>query len=124
MNTSLRTPALAAAGGLTMASAGAATVTIRSQALFASPGVYSPGGYYTDDIGANIVTTGGGNAANIGQADGRNDDGYMQLDLGFDFSFFGTTYNGLYINNNGNVTLRRRPSRPASRAARPGPTRR
>ncbi len=88
-----------------MASAGAATVTIPQSALKASPGVYTPGGYYTNDLGANIVTTGGGNAANIGQADGRNDDGYMQLNLGFDFSFFGTTYNSVYINNNGNVSF-------------------
>ncbi|MCC9596506.1 MULTISPECIES: nidogen-like domain-containing protein [Rubrivivax] len=105
MNTSLRTLALAAAAGLAMASAGAATVTIPQSALNASPGVYTPGGYYTDALGANIVTTGGGSAANVGQADGRNDDGFMQLNLGFDFSFFGTTYNSLYINNNGNVSF-------------------
>ncbi|MBK1614881.1 PEP-CTERM sorting domain-containing protein [Rubrivivax gelatinosus] len=105
MNTTLRTLALAAATGLAMASAGAATVSIPQSALNASPGVYTPGGYYTNDIGTNIVTTGGGNAANIGQADGRNDDGFMQLNLGFDFSFFGTTYNSLYINNNGNVSF-------------------
>jgi len=61
--------------------------------------------YYTNDLGNNIVTTGGGNAANVGLASGRNDDGFMQLNLGFNVTFFGTTYNSLFINNNGNVSF-------------------
>lgn len=94
--------------GLMMAATGsaqAALVTIPNSALNSSPGVYTPGGYYTNDLGPNIVTTGGGNAANVGQPDGRNDDGFMALDLGFDVSFFGNTYSSLYINNNGNVSF-------------------
>ena len=36
----------------------------------------------------------------------RNDDGSTDLvDLGFNANFFGTTYNQLYVNNNGNVTF-------------------
>lgn len=92
--------ALAIAG-----SAQAALVTIPNSALNASPGVYTAGGYYTDNLGANIVTTGGNHAANVGAADGRNDDGFMALNLGFDVTFYGTTYNSLYINNNGNVSF-------------------
>ena len=41
----------------------------------------------------------------MGNATGRNDDGYMALSLGFDVTFFGTTYNSLFINNNGNVSF-------------------
>ena len=80
-------------------------MTIPNSDLKASPGKYTAGGYYTNDLGANIVTTGGGNAANVGQADGRNDDGYMALDLGFNVTFFGQTYHSLFINNNGNVSF-------------------
>ncbi len=83
----------------------AALTTIPASDLHSSPGVYTAGGYYTDTLGPNIVTTGGGNAANVGQADGRNDDGYMALNLGFNVTFFGNTYNSLYINNNGNVSF-------------------
>jgi len=83
----------------------AALITIPASSLNNSPGVYTAGGYYTDTLGPNIVTTGGGNAANVGQADGRNDDGFMSLSLGFNVTFFGTTYNSLYINNNGNVSF-------------------
>jgi hypothetical protein len=83
----------------------AAIVTLPASALSNSPGVYSPNGYYTNTLGPNIVTTGGGNAANVGAANGRNDDGFMALNLGFNFSFFGTTYSSLFINNNGNVSF-------------------
>ena len=96
------------AGVLLLVSGGAAQATLTTipdSALNSSPGVYTAGGYYTDVLGPNIVTTGGGNAANVGQLDGRNDDGYMALNLGFNFTFYGTTYNSLFINNNGNVTF-------------------
>lgn len=80
-------------------------ITLPNTALASSAGKYTPNGYYTNNLGANIVTTGGGHAANAGQADGRNDDGYMALNLGFDVTFFGQTYNALYINNNGSVSF-------------------
>jgi hypothetical protein len=96
---------LAAAAFATAGTAQAALVTIPNTALNASPGVYTAGGYYTNDLGPNIVTTGGGSAANVGDASGRNDDGFMALNLGFDVTFYGTTYNSLYINNNGNVSF-------------------
>jgi len=83
----------------------ASLTTIPETALNNSPGVYTAGGYYTDTLGPNIVTTDGGNAANVGGADGRNDDGFMALNLGFNVSFFGNTYNSLFINNNGNVSF-------------------
>lgn len=99
--------AVASAVALSLASgaAQATLVTIPTSALNSSPGVYTAGGYYTDTLGPNIVTTGGGNAPNVGGADGRNDDGYMFLNLGFNVTFFGTTYSSLYINNNGNVSF-------------------
>ncbi len=91
---------------LAIASSAQAAITVLPQsALNASPGVYTPGGYYTTDLGPNIVTTGGGNGANVGGANGRNDDGFMALSLGFNFTFFGTQYSSLYINNNGNVSF-------------------
>ena len=83
----------------------ASLIVIPDSDLHSSPGVYTAGGYYTDTLGANIVTTGGAHAANVGETDGRNDDGYMALSLGFDVSFFGNTYDTLYINNNGNVSF-------------------
>lgn len=83
----------------------AALVTIPQSALNASPGVYTPNGYYTNTLGPNIVTTGGGNAANVGNANGRNDDGFMSLNLGFNVTYFGSTYSSLFINNNGNVSF-------------------
>ncbi|MEC5398611.1 nidogen-like domain-containing protein [Uliginosibacterium sp. H1] len=81
----------------------AAVTTVPQSALVASD--Y----YYTDLIGGGIgnvvVTTGGGNAANVGQADGRNDDGFRFVNLGFNVNFFGNTYSSLYINTNGNVSF-------------------
>jgi len=91
--------------GLAAGAAQATLNTIPQSALQNSPGVYTAGGYYTEDIGPNIVTTGGGSSANVGQADGRNDDGWMELNLGFDVTFYGMTYSSLYINNNGNVSF-------------------
>jgi hypothetical protein len=77
----------------------AAEIVIPNSALIPSMG------YFTNDLGSNIVTTGGGNAANVGLSTGRNDDGFMQLSLPFSVTFFGTTYNSLFINNNGNVSF-------------------
>lgn len=95
----------AAAMFVAASAAHAGLVTIPASGLHDSPGVYTPGGFYTNTLGANIVTTGGENAANVGQADGRNDDGFMALDLGFNVSFFGQTYHSLFINNNGSVSF-------------------
>lgn len=82
------------------ASAHAAIVTVPQSSLVASTG------YYTDNLGQNIVTTGGGNGANIGALDGRNDDGFQgAVALGFNYTLFGTTYNSVYINNNGSVSF-------------------
>ena len=84
--------------------ANAAVITVSQSALVASTG------YYTDAIGGGIgdivVTTGGGHVPNIGQADGRNDDGFAgAVNLGFNINLFGISYNSLFINNNGNVTF-------------------
>ena len=98
--------AFSLAGLALMSSAAhASLIVIPASSLNPSPGVYTPGGYYSDVLGPNIVTTGGGNAANVGGADGRNDDGFMALPLGFDFTLYGTTYTSLFINNNGNVSF-------------------
>jgi len=82
------------------ASAGNAALTIIPQSA-----LISSTSYYTNTLGANIVTTDGGNAANVGDPSGRNDDGFMSLDLGFNYTLFGTTYTSLFINNNGNVSF-------------------
>lgn len=67
---------------------------------------------YTDIIGGGIgdivVTTGGGNDANVGDPSGRNDDGYRgPIDFGFTsaFSFFGNSYTQFFANNNGNISF-------------------
>lgn len=98
--------AVVALVGATLApTAFAAVVTLPTSALKPSSGVYTPNGYYTNSLGTVAVMTGGVNAANIGQADGRNDDGFMALSLGFNVTFFGQTYNSLFLNNNGNVSF-------------------
>jgi len=100
--------AKAAAATALFAAVGAAqadVITLPNTALASSTGKYTPNGYYTNNLGANIVTTGGGSSANVGQLDGRNDDGFMALNLGFNVTFFGQTYNSLYVNNNGSVSF-------------------
>jgi hypothetical protein len=78
----------------------ASEVTIPDSALISSNSLY------TSSFGDVVVTTGGGNAANIGAADGRNDDGFRgPVDLGFSLNFFGNNYTQLFINNNGNVSF-------------------
>lgn len=55
-----------------------------------------------------MVTTGGGNAANVGAADGRNDDGFRgPVSLGFSspLSFFGGSYTSFFVNTNGNISF-------------------
>jgi hypothetical protein len=66
--------------------------------------------YYTDTIGGGLgavaVMTGGANAANVGAADGRNDDGFSgAINLGFSLDFFGQTYTTFYANNNGSISF-------------------
>ena len=76
--------AIAAAWGAATA-AHAAVTTIPQSALTSSSG------YFTSDLGAVMVTTGGGNAANVGDPTGRNDDGFRgPVALGFNFTLFGT----------------------------------
>jgi len=82
----------------------AAVVTIPQSALIPSTT------YYTDSIGGGIgdvaVMTGGGNAANVGLASGRNDDGFQgPINLGFTFSFFGNSQTQFFANNNGNISF-------------------
>jgi hypothetical protein len=97
---------LSAAGALVIAAspAYATVVTIPDSALV--PSNY----YYTDLIGGGlgsvVVTTGGGNAANVGDPSGRNDDGFRgPIPLGFSLNFFGNTYTDFFVNNNGNVSF-------------------
>lgn len=79
---------------------GAAEVTIPNSTLVSSTSLY------TDTFGDVVVTTGGGNAANVGNPSGRNDDGFRgPIDLGFTLNFFGTNYTQFFINNNGNVSF-------------------
>ncbi len=89
---------------LATGSAQAAVTIIPQSALVPSTTLY------TDDLGIGIgntlVMTGGGNAANVGGASGRNDDGYGgPIAFGFDFTLFGNTYTSFFANNNGNITF-------------------
>lgn len=98
-------PAMALVTTLVALPTSAAVITHAASALHSSPGAYAASGYYTDDLGKVAVMTGGAAAPNIGGPNGRNDDGFMALNLGFDLTFFGRTYNHLYLNNNGNVSF-------------------
>ena len=62
---------------------------------------------YTNDLGSIVVMTGGDSAPGIGDATGRNDDGYSgPINLNYTLSnFFGGTYSSFYVNNNGNITF-------------------
>ena len=90
----LATPLLASASM-------AAVVTIPDSALNPTTSLYS------SDFGTLMVTTGGGNAANVGAANGRNDDGFRgPISFGYTLSnFFGQDYTSFYLNNNGNITF-------------------
>jgi len=90
--------------GLASTPVSAAVVTIPQTALVPSTT------YYTDVIGGGIgpvaVMTGGGNAANVGVASGRNDDGFMgPVTVRFSLGFFGNTYTQFFANNNGNISF-------------------
>ncbi|HOW75188.1 MAG TPA: PEP-CTERM sorting domain-containing protein [Candidatus Competibacteraceae bacterium] len=85
-----------------------ALVTIPQTALIQStdsntvPGTHM----YTSDYGAVAVMTGGGNAANVGVASGRNDDGFQgPISLGFTLNFFEVDYTQFWANNNGNISF-------------------
>lgn len=92
---------VAVAAALIAAQAGAAVTTIADSALTPTDHLY------TSSFGQVVVTTGGGNAANIGQANGRNDDGFSgPIALGYTLqNFFGADYSSIFINNNGNITF-------------------
>lgn len=105
--TSIGTKWLATGAVALLAGAGSAQAAVTT---FAQSALQSTSVLYTDIIGGGIgdivVMTGGGNAAGIGNASGRNDDGFSgPINFGFDFSFFGTTYTSFYANNNGNISF-------------------
>jgi hypothetical protein len=76
------------------------TTTIPNSALVSSTSLYS------NDLGNVVVTNGGGNAANVGDPSGRNDDGFNgPINLGFTLNFFGTNYTQFFVNNNGNISF-------------------
>lgn len=85
----------------------AAVITIPQSSLIPSTTLYT-----TDlgiSIGSTLIMTGGGNAANVGAANGRNDDGFSgPISFGVDFSgfnLFGTVYHSFFANNNGNISF-------------------
>jgi hypothetical protein len=82
------------------------TVLSAAQVTIPASSLVSSNSLYTNDIGSVVVTTGGGNAANVGSASGRNDDGFNgPVNLGFTLNFYGQNYTQFYINNNGNVSF-------------------
>lgn len=89
------------AATLAAAHAGAAVTTIPDSALTATSHLY------TSDFGQVVVPTGGENGANVGNASGRNDDGFSgPIGLGYTLqNFFGSDYSSIFINNNGNITF-------------------
>lgn len=100
MNSLLKT-AIAATSLCFGVHAAAAVVQIPDASLVPSTSLY------TDQFGNVVVTTGGGNAANVGDPSGRNDDGFSgPINLGYTLSnFFGNDYTQFFVNNNGNITF-------------------
>ncbi len=98
---------------LAVASAGVAASAlfspISAQVVVPQSALQASGNYYTDGIGGGIgnvaVMTGGGNGANVGVPDGRNDDGFSAQNFGYTFNFFGNNYTSFFANNNGNVSF-------------------
>jgi len=90
----------------TVCLAEAAVITVPQSNLISSTQ------YYTDIIGGGIgdivVMTGGGNAAGVGVATGRNDDGFSGP-INFNFTtplnFFGVPRTSFFANNNGNISF-------------------
>lgn len=83
-----------------------ATVLSAAQLTIPASSLAPTNSLYTNDLGSVVVTTGGGNAANVGAADGRNDDGFRgPVNLGFTLDFFGQNYTQFFINTNGNVSF-------------------
>ena len=82
------------------------TVLSAAQVIIPASSLSSSNSLYTNDFGSIVVPTGGGNAANVGAANGRNDDGFSgPVNLGFTLNFYGQSYTQFYINNNGNVSF-------------------
>ncbi|HEX4236123.1 MAG TPA: nidogen-like domain-containing protein [Caldimonas sp.] len=79
----------------------AQVVIIPDTALTPSQGLYS------NAFGTLMVTTDGGNAANVGDPSGRNDDGFRgPIPFGYTLTnFFGQDYTDFFLNNNGNITF-------------------
>jgi len=99
MALSIRAAAIAAA--CMSSGAMAAVTTIPDSQLIASTTLY------TNVFGTQMVTTGGGNAANVGDPSGRNDDGFRgPINFGYTLAnFFGQSYTSFFLNNNGNITF-------------------
>lgn len=92
--------ALATATALLLASPTFATTSIIPDSA-----LVSSTDYFTNNLGTSAMD--------------RNDDGSSALiNLGFNFTLYGTTYTSLYINNNGNVTF----NNPVSSYTPTGPT--
>lgn len=67
-------------------------VSVAGETVVPQSALVANGQYFTNNIGSPALVP--------------NDDGSSNLiPLGFNFDFFGTTYNSLYINNNGNLTF-------------------
>ena len=101
--------ARAAAIGLAVAASFTA-VPASAQLIVPQSALTASTQYYTETIGGGIgnvvVMTGGGNAAGVGLASGRNDDGFSgPINFGFSLNFFGTNYSSFFINNNGNISF-------------------
>lgn len=94
---------------LAAATVATAFVTAASAAVTIIPdsALVDSSSLYTTDFGSVVVTTGGGNGANVGLTTGRNDDGFRgPIPLGFTLTnFFGSDYTQFFVNNNGNITF-------------------
>ena len=93
--------------GVAVAAALSTGVALANVTIIPNASLQPTLGLYTNTFGTQMVTTGGGNAANVGAADGRNDDGFRgPIDFGYTLTnFFGNDYTQFFLNNNGNVTF-------------------
>ena len=93
--------------GVALAAAFAASAALANVVIIPNAALQPTPTLYTNVFGTQMVTTGGGNAANVGDPSGRNDDGFQgPINFGYTLTnFFGQDYTQFFLNNNGNITF-------------------
>jgi hypothetical protein len=93
--------------GVALAAAFATSAALANITVIPNASLQPTASLYTNVFGTQMVTTDGGNAANVGDPSGRNDDGFQgPINFGYTLTnFFGQDYTQFFLNNNGNITF-------------------